>query len=85
MVMSADLAGPLRTLGEAVLTPAMFICFAAILAVAVIRVQRGDIAAERGGLLLPIAAEFILMSLGARVPVAIAGLRRREPAGDGVR
>jgi hypothetical protein len=54
------------------------ICTSAIFALAVMRVQRGEVAAEREGVLGFILAEFILMSFGARVPLAIARLRYRS-------
>ena len=79
VVLSPGLDGPLRGLSEAVATPVVAICFAAIFAVAVIRVQRGEVAAERDGVLLPIMAEYIFMSLGGRLPVAIACLSGRSP------
>jgi hypothetical protein len=60
------------------LGPATFICVSVIGAVAVMRVQRREVAAEREGVLGPILAEFILMSIGARVPLAVASLRARS-------
>lgn len=75
--MAPTFGGPFQAFAEAVLPPAMFIFFSAIFAVAVIRVQRGKVAAERDGTLTPIMTEFIVMALGARLPIAVTSFSGR--------
>jgi hypothetical protein len=75
VVLSPGLDGTLRVLAEAVAAPVVFICFSAIFAIAVLRVQRGEVAGERDGVVLPVMAEYILMSFGGRLPIALASLR----------
>lgn len=54
---------------------AMFASNAVIFVLAYQRVGRGDAWRDSSGTVLPILAEFVLMSFGVRVPTAIAGLR----------
>jgi hypothetical protein len=44
-------------------------------AIAWVRVQRGEVWREAQGFLLPVAAEFLLLQLGIRLPAAVASLR----------
>lgn len=78
MALLADVGdGPRLFVG--ILQLALAACCSAVFAVAVMRVQRGEVAAEREGVLGPIMAEFILMSVGARLPLAIASFKGRSP------
>lgn len=79
VVLSPGLDGALGGLTEAVATPVVATCLAVIFAVAVIGVQRGEVAAERDGVLLRIMAEYVFMSFGGRLREAIASLSGRSP------
>jgi hypothetical protein len=70
--------GPLETFVGFALAPALFVSCLGMWVVAVMRVQRGEVAAEQQGVIGPIAAEFLLMSFGARLPLAFTSLRHRS-------
>lgn len=73
VVMSPALGGAYETLAGAAGTLLAAFSFAAIFAIAVGRVQRGEVAAEQEGTLGPVMGEFTLMSFGGR-------LRQRPPS-----
>ena len=77
VVMSPALTGTPETLAGAAATLLVAFSFSAIFAIAVARVQRGEVAAEQEGTLGPVMGEFALMSFGGRLPTALASLSRR--------
>ena len=80
VAVAASSAGPLATAVQATGPLVLVLCCSAIFAIAVRRVQRGDVAADDEGTVLPIAGEFVTMSPGARVPSAWRVLRDRSVA-----
>lgn len=77
VMMSSALRGAYETLAGSAGTLLAAFSFSAIFAIAVRRVQRGEVAAERDGTLGPVMGEFALMSFGGRLPLALASLSGR--------
>ena len=62
-------------LGASVLFFGLFAAGLVLPAIGWLRVQRGEVARESSGLAVPLIVEWFLLSVGARVPIAIRSLR----------